>query len=161
MLRKSARWVIVVAGLVLALVAALFLWRGGRLPTAARLKPEDVVKFTVGLVKMEDEGLFTAQPQQVAEVNDPKVIRRFLLLLRTARKTQTHKCGDTGSVVFELASGNTYRIGITPGHNARFYEVSMPGRQWKLERKEFLATLKEAGVPKVSLNRTLSGKKDG
>jgi hypothetical protein len=66
-----------------------------------------------------------AAAKGIVRTDDREQIRHLLAVLRQARVTWDHKCGDEGHITLHLGSGKEVKLGILPGHNPDYYEFRL------------------------------------
>ena len=99
-------------------------------------------------IRLDDWG----QNQKAAKVSstDAAKVRALLAVLRSAKPTEDHKCGDSGKLTLRQKGGGAVEIGILAGHDLRFYEFRVyRGESYEIFRVERAPFLKAMAAFRV------------
>jgi hypothetical protein len=116
------------------------------------LPPDSVesveIKLTSWLGRQDDDKVTSS---------DATKINTLLGLIRDARATSDHKCGDSGKIVLHCKDGEQIKLGILAGHDEDYYEFRAYRNDssdiFRVERKAFVEALRDFGVAKLDLGR--------
>jgi hypothetical protein len=92
------------------------------------------------------------QKRSTNKTTDPAKIKTFLDVFKTAERASEHNCGDSGAITIRTKDGREEKFGILPGHNEAYYEYRLGSRINRVDREQFLATMKAMGVEQIKLS---------
>lgn len=81
-----------------------------------------------------------------ADTNDPDAVAALLDVVRSARETEDHKCGNRGVILLQRSTGPSERLEFLPGHSPDWYEFRYDRNIYRVPRDKFIAALKRLGV---------------
>jgi len=125
------------------------------LPGCAR--PPDFPTGSVESVDIELNAWGTRQKAARARSADAGKIEALLAVLRKAKLTEDHKCGDTGRLTFRRKDGSEVKFGILAGHDERYHEFrAYKGsgyRIFRVQRAPFLKAMRDLNAGDLDLGK--------
>lgn len=134
-------------------LAAVFCGLAAPYPSGAEGPPAKLTSADIATVQIRlnsggvDLGFSSDLPG-----DDPRVRALVEVIRDRAEPAHDHKCGNRGSIRFQMRDGRRLALGLLPGHTAGFYELRFyEGDEfvaiYRIDRAAFLAALGDLGVP--------------
>jgi hypothetical protein len=83
--------------------------------------------------------------------DDPALLDGLATVLLRAEAGKDHKCRDVGTLRITAMDRTEMRLGILPGHDARYYQLRLYSGDryavFRVERETFLDAIDRIGVP--------------
>ena len=139
--------------LIAIVVLALCIFYAWPLKPPPEFPVRQVTSLNVELRTFDQNGVIS----RTFESNDIERTRKLLQVMQAGTGADDHKCGDTGTVLFQNAGGPPLKFGILAGHDPGYYEyryyssVDRPYDLFKVDRQLFLAAMAELGVTDLDL----------
>jgi hypothetical protein len=124
---KRKLWLLV-SLVVVSGIASYVLWLNS---TSVQLPPNN--PQSIELIVF---GISGDNERQEVIIDDPTEVSEFMGMLRTGRANEDHKCGDVGTANLNFEDG-AIKIGLLPGHTARYYEFRYDRNNYRIDRRRF------------------------
>jgi hypothetical protein len=120
---------------VLILLSVSACSRPDKRDTSVPLPSSAVRSIELNVVGLED-----ADPQTVTFTTEAD-IQPIMAVLLSGRTNEDHECPSVGHFTIVHADSSTTVIGILPGHSEEYYEFRCKRTNYRVLRKDFLATI--------------------